>query len=70
MKLVQKKTVYLVAIKKDLKTSDVENLGAKFHSYINYNNNKNDYFINSDTINNKIKNFVGYFLHGLKIKII
>ena len=29
---------------------------------------KNDYFINSDTINSKIKNFVGYFLHGLKLK--
>ena len=62
-----KKKIFLVSIKKDLKTSDVENLGAKFHSYINY-DNKNDYFINSDTINNKIENFIGYFLHGLKLK--
>ena len=31
-----KKTIFLVSIKKDLKTSDIENLGAKFHSYINY----------------------------------
>ena len=62
-----KKTIFLVSIKKDLKNSDVENLGAKFHSYINY-DKKNDYFINSDTINSKTENFVGYFLHGLKLK--
>ena len=31
-----KKTIFLVSIKKDLKTSDIENLGAKFHGYINY----------------------------------
>ena len=24
--------------------------------------------LNSDTINSKIKNFIGYFLHGLKLK--
>ena len=62
-----KKTIFLVSIKKDLKTSDVESLGAKFHGYINY-DKKNDYFVNSDTINSKIENFVGYFLHGLKLK--
>ena len=62
-----KKTIFLVSIKKDIKTSDIENLGAKFHSYIKY-DKKNDYFVNSDTINSKIKNFVGYFLHGIKLK--
>ncbi|MDA9933525.1 leucyl aminopeptidase [Candidatus Pelagibacter sp.] len=62
-----KKTIFLVSIKKDIKTSDIENLGAKFHGYINY-NMKKDYFINSDTVNSKIKNFVGYFLHGIKLK--
>jgi len=62
-----KKTIFLVSIKKDLKTSDIESLGAKFHGYINY-DKKNDYFVNSDTINSKIENFVGYFLHGLKLK--
>ena len=44
-----KKTIFLVSIKKDIKTSDIENLGAKFHGYINY-HKKNDYFVNSDTI--------------------
>ncbi len=62
-----KKTIFLVSIKKDIRTSDVESLGAKFHSYIDY-KKKNDYFVNSDTINSKIKNFTGYFLHGLKLK--
>jgi leucyl aminopeptidase len=62
-----KKTIFLASIKKDIKTSDIENLGAKFHSYINY-DKKKDYFVNSDTINTKIKNFLGYFLHGIKLK--
>ena len=62
-----KKTIFLVSIKKDIKASDVENLGAKFHGYINY-DKKNDYFVNSDTVSSKIKNFVGYFLHGIKLK--
>ena len=62
-----KKTIFLVSIKKDLKISDMESLGAKFYGYINY-DKKNDYFVNSDTINSKIENFVGYFLHGLKLK--
>ena len=52
-----KKTIFLVSIKKDLKTSEVESLGAKFHGYINY-DKKNNYFINSDTINSKIENFI------------
>ena len=62
-----KRTIFLVSIKKDVKTSDIENLGAKFHGYINY-DKKNEYFVNTDTISSKIKNFVGYFLHGLKLK--
>ena len=62
-----KKTIFLVSIKKDLKIPDIESLGAKFHNYIDY-EKKNDYIINSDTISNKIKNFVGHFLHGLKLK--
>ena len=62
-----KKTIFLASIKKNIKTSDVENLGAKFHGYINY-DKKNDYFVNSDTISCKIKNFLGYFMHGIKLK--
>jgi len=62
-----KKTIFLASIKKDIKTSDIENLGAKFHGYINY-DKKKDYVVNTDTINSKIINFVGYFLHGIKLK--
>ena len=62
-----KKTIFLVSIKKDLKAHQVENLGAKFHSHINY-DKPNDYSVNSNTINSKIENFIGYFLHGLKLK--
>ena len=62
-----KRTIFLISIKKDIKTSDVENLGAKFHSCLNY-NKKNSYFVYLDTINSKIKNFAGYFLHGIKLK--
>ena len=66
-KINSKKTIFLISIKKDFKTSDVESLGASFHSHVNY-ENKEDYFINTDTINSKIENFIGYFLLGLKLK--
>ena len=62
-----KKKIFLVSVKKDVKVSDIENLGAKFHGYINY-DKKKDYFVNTDTINSKIENFAGYFLHGIKLK--
>ena len=66
-KINSKKTIFLVSIKNDIKTSDIENLGAKFYGYINY-DKKNDYVVNSDTVSSEIKNFVGYFLHGIKLK--
>ena len=31
-----KKTIFLASIKKDIKTSDIENLGAKFLGFINF----------------------------------
>jgi len=62
-----KKTIFLASIKKNIKTSDVENLGAKFHGYLDY-DKKKDYVVNSDTISSKVKNFIGYFLHGIKLK--
>ena len=62
-----KKTIFIISIKKNIKMSDIESLGAKFHSFINFDKLKN-YFVNSDTINSKIENFLGHFLHGLKLK--
>ena len=61
------KTIFLVSIKTDFKTVDVESLGAKFHSHLNY-DKKNEYYINSDTVKSKIRNFIGYFLHGIRLK--
>ena len=62
-----KKTIFLISIKKKLETSDIESLGAEFHGYINY-NKKNEYFVNLDSINTISESFLGYFLHGLKLK--
>jgi leucyl aminopeptidase len=62
-----KKTIFLASTKKDIKTSDIENLGAKFHSFIKH-DKKNNYYINSDTINSRVKKFLGYFLHGIRLK--
>ena len=66
-KINSKKTIFLVSIKKNLETSDIESLGAEFHGYINY-DKKNEFTINSDSISSKFENFIGYFLHGLKLK--
>ena len=57
----------MISIKKNLETSDIESLGAEFHGYINY-DKKSEYFVISDSISNKVENFLGYFLHGLKLK--
>ena len=66
-KLSSKKIIFLVSVKKKLENSDIENLGAEFHGYINY-DKKSEYCVNSDSINNEYKNFLGHFLHGLKLK--
>ncbi len=65
--LNSKKKIVLVSIKKDLKISDIENLGAEFFGRINYGKNS-EYNVISDSINTKHKNFLGHFLHGLKLK--
>jgi leucyl aminopeptidase len=62
-----KKKIFLISIKKDLKSFDIENLGAEFYGRVNYGKNS-EYFINSDSMISKHENFMGYFLHGLKLK--
>jgi len=62
-----KKKIVLISIKKEVKRCDIENLGAEFYGRINYGKNS-EYFINSDSIFGKYENFIGYFLHGLKLK--
>ena len=62
-----KRKIILVSLKEDCTTSDIENLGAKFFDLIKE-FHKKEYTINSDSIINKFKNSLGYFLHGLKLK--
>ena len=62
-----KKKIILISIKNNLKTSDMETLGAEFYGRVNYGKNS-EYFINADTAVNRNKNFLGHFLHGLKLK--
>ena len=62
-----KRKIIVISIKNDLKSSQIESLGAEFYGRINYGKN-NEYFINSDTVLGKDDNFIGYFLHGLKLK--
>ena len=62
-----KRKIIVISIKNDLKSSQIESLGAEFYGRINYGKNS-EYFINSDTVLGKNDNFIGYFLHGLKLK--
>ena len=62
-----KRKIIVISIKNDLKSSQIESLGAEFYGRVNYGKN-NEYFINSDTVLGKDDNFIGYFLHGLKLK--
>ena len=65
--LSSRKKIVLISIKSNLKTFEIENLGAKLYGRINYGKNIK-YFLNTDTITNKQKNFISYFLHGIKLK--
>ena len=63
-RISSKKTIFLIAAKKDSKNFEFENLGAKFFDKIKNTKLKN-YIINTETLNYKLKNFLGYFLHGI-----
>ena len=62
-----KRKIILVSLKKNVTNSEVENLGADCFKIIKE-LKKSNFFINSDTATNKSKNFVGHFLHGIKLK--
>ncbi len=62
-----KKKIVLVVLKKKMTSSAAENLGAKFYeSFKNF--KQNHVNLNSDSAQNTLKNFIGHFLHGLKLK--
>ena len=62
-----KRKIILVSLKRNVTNSEVENLGADCYKIIKE-LKKTNFFINSDTVTNKSKNFVGHFLHGIKLK--
>ena len=62
-----KRKIILISLKNNSTKSDAENLGAKCYDLFKK-LNKTDYIVNSDSIANKLKNLVGYFLHGIKLK--
>ena len=65
--LSSKRKIVLISVKNNLRNSEVENLGAEFYSHINHEKNS-EYFLLSDSLNDQRNNFLGYFLHGLKLK--
>ena len=65
--LSSKKKIILASIKKNIKIPDIENLGAELYSRINYGKNS-EYFIHTDSVVSNDKDFIGHFLHGLKLK--
>ncbi len=62
-----KRKIILTSLKKNITSSELENLGAKFYDLFKE-TNFNEFILNSDTIPNKLKNSVGYFLHGMRLK--
>ena len=62
-----KKKIIIVSFKKNLSNSDAENLGAKCYDILNE-LKETEYSVNSDTIPNGLRNIIGYFLHGIKLK--
>ena len=65
--LSSKKKIILVSIKKDIKSSELENLGGKFFNIFKE-SKINEFIINSETLSLNLKNAVGFFLHGIKLK--
>lgn len=64
----EKTTLILISIKNDLKSSDVENMGAEFYNFIKKNSFE-DISIYTESVKSKPgKDFIGRFMHGLKLK--
>ena len=64
----EKNTLILISLKKDLKSFDVENLGAEFYNFIKKNSFNDVSIINESVKSKPGKDFIGRFIHGLKLK--
>ena len=62
-----RKKIVLVSIKNNLKVSDIENLGADFFERAKQ-YKQNEFSLISDSVLAKHEDFLGHFLHGLKLK--
>ena len=67
LEISSKKTISLVSLKKNLSSSNAESLGAKIYDHF-IKKKIQTVIINSETVSIKLKNFIGYFLHGLRLK--
>ncbi len=68
LNISEKTTLILISLKKDLKGSGVESLGAEFYSFIKK-NLFSDVYIFAESVKIKPgKDFIGRFMHGLKLK--
>ena len=65
--LSSKKKIILVSIKKNIKISSIENLGAELYNQIQK-SKKSEYIIHLDTLDLKNSNYILHFLHGLRLK--
>ena len=65
--LNSKRKIILISLGDNLKNSSSEKLGAEFFTFIK-NFKQQGHIINSDTLPKNFNNFIGDFLHGLKLK--
>ena len=65
--LSSRKKFILVSIKKNIKSFEIENLGAELFRKIK-SEKRSEYLINTDSVISKNKDFIAHFLHGLKLK--
>ena len=63
-----KKKIILISFKKNLSNFEAENLGAECFNILTKSQKINEYNVYSETLNNKSKNLLGHFLHGIKLK--
>ena len=67
MKLIQKKKIILVSFKKNFSDFNAQNLGAECYTILR-DSKITEHIVSSEAIDNKSKNLIGHFLHGMKLK--
>ena len=66
--ITDKTTVIIISIKKDLNSFGVENLGANFFNFLKKNSFQNVTILGESLKSKPGKDFIGRFIHGLKLK--